>query len=116
MNQAVKAMQRQLCARHGTVYFPSPASLKIGIADSVRGGELPLHGLRRPPEGDMSGWHIWAGEFSEAGDFFKPRHIGRVETWTPLALKFLGLPPGWRFQVTPDYENVWYDESLWSAE
>ncbi len=65
---------------------------------------------------DSSGWYVWAGEFSEAEDFFKPLHISHIETWTPLALKFLGLPPGWRFLVTPDYENVWYDESLWETE
>ena len=116
MNQAVKAMQREVCARYGTVYFPSPASLKVGIAESVRSGDLPLHGLRHPPEGDTSGWYIWAGEYSEAEDFFKPLHISHIETWTPLALKFLGLPPGWRFLVTPDYEDVWYDESLWETE
>ena len=116
MNEAVKAMQRQTCLHYGTVYFPSPASLTIGLAEQVRSGELPLHGLRRPPEGDGSGWYIWAGEFSEAADFFKPRHVSHIETWAPLALKFLGLPPGWRFLVTPDYENVWYDEALWNTE
>ena len=60
MSQAVKAMQREVCARYGTVYFPSPASLKVGIAECVRSGDLPLHGLRHPPEGDTPGWYIWA--------------------------------------------------------
>ena len=98
MNRAIKAMQREVCARYGTVYFPSPASLKVGIAQGVRSADLPLHGLRHPPEGDTSGWYIWAGAFSEAEDFFKPLHLSQIETWKPLALKFLGLPPGWRFR------------------
>ena len=116
MNQAVKAMQSKICARYGTVYFPSSASLKVAIAESIRGGDLPLYGQRRPPEGDTSGWYIWAGEYAEVEDVFKPLHISHIETWTPLALKFLGLPPGWRFLVTPDFEKVSHDESLWGTE
>ena len=115
MNEAIKAMQQRVCKTHGAVYFPSPASLKVGISETVRSGALPLEGLRHPPEGDSSGWCIWAGAFSEADDFFKPLHISHIETWTPLALKFLGLPPGWRFLVAPDYEDVWYDETLWDV-
>ena len=30
----------------------------------------------------------------------------------PGRLKSLGLPPGWRFLVAPDYEDVWFDEKL----
>lgn len=115
MNEAIKAMQQRVCKAHGTVYFPSPASLKVGISETVRSGALPLQGLRHPPEGDSAGWYIWAGELSEADDFFKPLHISHIATWTPLALKFLGLPPGWRFLVAPDYEDVWYDETLWDV-
>jgi hypothetical protein len=25
---------------------------------------------------------------------------------------YLALPPGWRFLIAPDYEDVWFDESL----
>jgi hypothetical protein len=27
-------------------------------------------------------------------------------------VRFLGLPPGWRFLVAGDYEDVWEEQSL----
>jgi hypothetical protein len=35
-----------------------------------------------------------------------------LEEWAPLILKYLGLPPGSRFLITDDYEDVWEDKSL----
>lgn len=30
----------------------------------------------------------------------------------PEIQKFLGLPPGWRFLIAENYEDVWFDISL----
>jgi len=59
------------------------------------------------------GWYIWAGEqLSEASDFFVPVHAAHLADWAPLVLPYLGLPPGWRFLVTEQYEDVWEDKQL----
>ena len=29
-----------------------------------------------------------------------------------MALPFMALPPGWRFMVAEDYEDVWSDSTL----
>ena len=74
---------------------------------------MPINGLRHPIQGDTTGWFIWAGgEPSTAPDFFQPVHVAHLADWCPLALKFLGLPPGWRFLVADGYEDVWGDPSL----
>lgn len=109
-------IQKTICQKYGTDYFESPLSLKVGISRNVREGALPLNGVRYQPEGDTSGWYIWGGEeFSEDPDFFVPLHISHLNEWNDLILKYLGLPPGWRFLVTEDYEDVWFDEQLITA-
>ena len=61
---------------------------------NVKKGMLPVNGLRHWPEGDTSGWYIWAGEYSEDPDFFKPLHIEHLMEWCPWVEKYLGLAPG----------------------
>ena len=74
---------------------------------------FPINGLRHPPEGDTTGWYIWAGEeLSEDPDFFVPLHFEHLAEWCPGVTKFLALPPGWRFLTAPDHEDVWFDVSL----
>jgi hypothetical protein len=83
------------------------------VAKNVREHLWPINRLRHVSEGDTTGWYIWAGEdLSNSLDFFKPLHVSRLEQWCPAVLKYLGLPPGWRFLIAEDYEDVWYDETL----
>lgn len=109
--------QQRLCEKHGANYMPALDDQKVGIAENVRTGLLPINGLRHPPQGDTTGWYIWAGEeFSEADDFFVALHVRHLPEWCPEVEKFLGLPPGWRFLKAEDYEDVWYDEALVRVE
>jgi hypothetical protein len=105
--------RRDLCSKYGAKFLDADPELIIGIALNVREGLLPINGLRLKPEGNGTGWFIWAGEvLSEEDDFYKPLHASHIADWSPLVSKYLGLPPGWRFLVTPDYEDVWFDEEL----
>jgi hypothetical protein len=105
--------QAEVCGRYGAQPFPTPDDLKVGIASNVRDGVQPLNGLRCRPEGDTSGWYIWAGEErSNAPDFFTPLHIHHLAAWCPAVIPYLLLPPGWRFLIAPGYEDVWFDERL----
>jgi hypothetical protein len=111
------AAQRDICARYGVQPVAAPAGLKVGIARNVREGVLPINGLRHPPEGDTTGWYVWAGgEPSEDPDFFVPLHVQHLEEWCPDVIPYLQLPPGYRFQIAPGHEDVWHDPSLLSIE
>jgi hypothetical protein len=105
--------QRQLCQKYGASWSAAPAHLKVGIARNVGAGEMPINGLRHQPEGDTTGWYLWAGERSDDPDFFRPMHLSHLESLYPGVLKYLGLAPGWRFQCDESgYEDVWEDRSL----
>ena len=50
-----------------------------------------------------------AGTARDFKGFHAAEHL--VE-WCPQILKFLGLPPGWRFLIAGDYEDAGFDKSL----
>ena len=106
--------QKAICEKFNLPFVGAPSFLKMGITRNVKDGIQPVNGLRHPPEGDTSGWYVWAGEdFSEDPDFFVLIHIEHLPEWCPDIVKYLGLPPGSRFLMTADgYEDVWEDKSL----
>ena len=112
-NSAVEELQKELCKKYEAEFLSSPNNLKVGIATNVREGVVPINGLRHPPEGETTGWYIYAGEeLSDDPDLFKPLHVEHLDDWCPQIKKYLGLAPGWRFLIAGDYEYVWFDESL----
>jgi hypothetical protein len=95
----------------------NPPASPEAIVRNVREGVLPINGHRHAPIGETTGWYIWAGgEMSDAPDFFVPLHVAHLAVWCPDVLPFLGLPPGWRFQIAPGHEDVWEDRSLLDVE
>ncbi|MDO4907234.1 hypothetical protein [Neisseria sp.] len=111
----MRNQQLEICHKYHADFYPSHDHLKVGIAHNVKEKNLyPIHGLRYKPEGDTTGWYIWAGdEFSEDKDFFSPLHVSHINEWRLEIYKFLALPPGYRFLIGENgYEDVWFDENL----
>jgi hypothetical protein len=105
--------QQAVCERFDACPAPVAGDEKVGISMNVRDGVVPINGLRHPPTGDTTGWYIWAGEELKSDeDFFKALHVAHLERWCPAILKYLALPPGYRFLVAGEYEDVWFDPSL----
>jgi hypothetical protein len=84
------------------------------VARNLRSSILPLNGFRHPPEKDTTGWYIWAGEGDPppAPEYFVPLHVEHLLKWRPDVVKFLGLPPGWRFLTDGRHDDVWEDPTL----
>ena len=109
----IRSLQQASCARFNAPFFGCDLNLKVGVSTALREGLRPLNGLRMAPENGTSGWFIWAGEeFSDADDFFLPLHGEHLEEWAPAVLPYLALPPGWRFLIDGQYEDVWHDKDL----
>jgi hypothetical protein len=107
------ALQRQICDQQGAKFDPPKEGTKVGVSLNVKEKIVPINGLRHASAGDTNGWYIWAGErLSTNDDFFQPLHVEHLHEWCPAVEKFLGLPPGWRFLIADNYEDVWFDESL----
>ena len=104
--------QNLICKKFNAPFYDFDESLKLGISLNVREGIMPIHGLRHQPEGDTNGWYIWAGDFSDDTDFFKPLHTLHLYEWKAEIINYLVLPPGWRFLLAPGYEDVWFDPNL----
>ena len=105
--------QNDICEKYHTHFVESELNFKVGISANIISGARPLNGLRHPIEAGTTGWYIWAGEdFSTDSDFFMPLHVQHLIDICPMVMKYLGLPPGWRFLITEDYEDVWQDEEL----
>ena len=109
----ISADQLKICEKYGATPFDASPRLKAGVATNVRGDLVPVNGLRHPPAGDTSGWYLWAGEELSADPAFFPTvHLEHLSEIRPEVVKYLALPPGWRFLIAGDFEDVWYDESL----
>jgi hypothetical protein len=104
--------ERDLFIRFGVAPMPPEPGTKLGVSRSAMSGEWPIHGLRHPPEGDTNGWYVWAGEFSDDPAFFLPLHMEHVPDEVPAIARYMALPPGFRFLIAPDHEDVWEDTSL----
>jgi hypothetical protein len=110
--ESIISAQKALCVEHAVSYVPCSSESMLGFALSTV-GKVPINGLRHPAKNDTNGWYIWCGEqFSDAADFFAPRHASHVYEDYPGVSKFLGLPPGYRFLLAGKYVDVWFDESL----
>ena len=108
----IEEAQKVLCARYSAEFVSTPPDDKVGFATSTAGLK-PINGLRHPQTTGMSGWYVWCGEsFSQSADFFVPQHASHVYDALPDAVQLFGLPPGYRFLLSGDYLDVWYDETL----
>lgn len=113
MNTDIILEQKAMCDKYGTDFVPSLDGWKVGVSRNISNGQMPINGLRHPTRQGTMGWYIWAGEYSDDPDFFEPIHVEHLQNKCPQVLKYLGLPPGWRFQIDDKgYEDVWEDNTL----
>jgi len=101
-----------VCSRFGAAAEPPAHGAKLGIALATI-DELPINGLRVRLDGTC-GWFIWGGggEASTDPDFYQPLHVAHIAEYLPSVEPYLSLPPGYRFQIGGEHEDVWFDPAL----
>ncbi len=103
----------EIAMAHAGESCPPEPDSTAGLASKTLAQGWPVNGLRHPAEGQTNGWYIWAGEtFSDRPDFFEPICLEHLADLRPEVLDYLALPPGWRFLISPDYKDVWFDANL----
>jgi hypothetical protein len=107
-------LQHQTCERFGAKCVPAAPRSKAGVALQTR-GRFPLNALRHPPEHGTCGWYVWWGDtLTQDPHFFSALHVEHLSQYCPEFMPYAWLPPGWRVQVAPGHEEVWFDVSLLS--
>lgn len=102
-----------MCARFGAAFVEAPSALKLGVSRNFASTDFPLNDLRHLPVNETCGWFIWSGTtLSQEPDFFVPMHVVHLADICPNIQPYLGLSPGWRFQLAPGHEDAWWDEAL----
>jgi len=113
--QTLEPLQCQIavCARFGVTPQPLMRHEKMGIALATM-TSMPINGMRIPALSGSTGWYVYGGtEQSAESDFYEPLCVTHLHKYCEIALPYLCLPSGWRFQIDGDgYEDVWYDENL----
>ncbi len=105
-------LQHDVCVRFGAKCVPVEPGSKVGIALQTVGRQ-PLNAVRHPREAGTCGWYLWWGDsLTEDPEFFQPLHVEHLPERCPAVVPYLSLPPGWRVQVAPDHEDVWFDAEL----
>lgn len=107
----LEARQRALCERFGAAFVPLADGAVVGRG---RRGEGPIvNGLRHPTTDGSTGWYLWRGEeLPGDDDYFEPVCVDHLLNELPQAGDYLGLEPGSRFLLAPNYEDVWFDRTL----
>ncbi len=109
-------IQKEICNKYGLKFEPCDLNLKVGITLDIKEKSkfFPIHALRHPAQGDTTGWYIWAGDYSDDDDFYKPLHASHLEDFCPLIIPFLGLAAGSRVLIAENgnYVDVWEDLKL----
>lgn len=111
-------VQPPICEQFKVRPVPADPELNCGVARNVingayaSAGEYPLTGVRHPPMNGTSGWYVWAGDYSDADDFFVPVHTLHLEHYCPELVPYLALPPGWWIELAPGHEDAGYDTAL----
>ncbi len=111
----IRQQQKELCDKLNIDWTPVDKNSLIAINDSLFSKVNPINGLRHPRHGDIDGWYLWSGNNIREDDieFFQPLHVAHLIENRPIVLKYLGLPPCWRFQIDDNgYQDIWFDESL----
>jgi len=118
MNRALHALgnnvpsQKEICKKFDVIPYPCGGQEKLGIAIQTL-GDIPVNGLRHISENGTCGWYIWCGEEMPVDtDSFQPLHVSHIAEYLPEVEQYLSLPPGYRFLIAGEYEDVWHDSSL----
>ncbi len=113
--QTLSPLQSQIaiCEKFGVTPQTFMRHERMGLAIATM-SLLPINGLRIPALSGSTGWYVFGGaEQSDDADFYSPLCITHLTKYCKIAIPYLCLPSGWRFQIDADgYEDVWYDEGL----
>ena len=81
------------------------------ISDGVYEG-LPVSAVRYTSPSHMTGWWLTTDEYNDDAKSLKRVHFFHVAFTRPDILKYLALPFGFRFYISKEETDVWFDDEV----
>lgn len=100
--------QEEECRRHGVNPFFPTFNQKIVISKGVYDG-LAVDAVRYPSPDHMSGWWVTTDLFDDNIDSLMNVYYFHVAFKRPDLLKYFALPPGYRFYISAEEKDIWFD-------
>lgn len=110
------AEQKQLCSSVGASFAPPHASDFAAVSKGVLEGGMLLEGVRYPARHGQSGWYLTTDLYNGDSSTLKVMHLEHVTAARPDLIALIGLPFGYRFEVSPEGQAIWYDPEVGNAE
>ena len=108
-------VQQKCCEHYSAQYTPVDEEQMVVISDGVYEG-LPLEGVRYPSPDHMSGWWLTTDEYNGDTSSLKTVHYIHIVESRPEVAIYMALPPGYRFMLGGEQEQVWFDEEVANDE
>jgi len=102
--------QTNMCEAEGANFVTTPFGSLIAISAGVLIGR-PVHAVRYPSMEPNSGWWIFADDYDGDLASMKPTHCFHVQKMQPKIVQFLGLSPGYCFDLRKE-QRVWFEEAV----
>ena len=104
--------QLEICAKYEVHHVASPPTALVSVTRKVLEGMVPFNGLRLTAKGDHTGWYLWGDECLPPNPPFCNTTVAELDERCSAVIKFLGLPPGWCFDVSTHGEYGWQDSTF----
>lgn len=112
---AYRRDQQRVCKAQGAAFDPPLPLSGIACSDGVLEGRLPVGGARYRYSGKMSGWFLSTNLDDGTSKTAKVHHAYHVTAARPDLVKYLALPPGYRFDLGAG-GRIWFDPALEAEE
>lgn len=108
--------QLDICHQFQAKFDPPLADNLVVVSKGVMEGIRSVEGVRYPSKSPMSGWWLTTDLYDGNVESLRTVHAHHFcESRRELAWYF-ALPFGYRFRLTADYEDVWFDDRVAAQE
>lgn len=111
LSQTIKYYNEQvtLCKEHNVIPVFPLIGQKVPMSKDIYVGS-EVNGVRYNDEGHMTGWYLTSNSYNGDISTLSVDHLYHLIKTRPEIVKFLALPPGYRFFHDSLGAEVWKDE------
>ena len=113
--EPIEQRQREMCKRYAAECVVPRDDQMCAVSAGVLEGD-PVQGVRYRAPSHMSGWYLTTSRYDGDHRSLRVEHVAHVVDRRPDVAAFLGLPPGYRFDVGGGTAEAWFDAAVAGQE